>query len=434
MKANVENSPNSPIEKTLTIEFPVKNLPALMKERLQKIGNRTRIDGFRPGKVPFSFLQQRYGKEIRDEIIHDQIDQNTYKAIQENKLSIVGAPKITSIENLEDDNVKFVVTFEVFPEITLAKTATLKIKLVKPVVEESDIDATMDSLKDNNTTWSEVDRAAIDGDQITIDFEGFKDDKPFEGGQATDFKLVLGKGQMIPGFEDALLGQSKGDNKTFSLTFPETYHAKDLAGENVEFRCIVKNIEAPKPFEINEEYIQSIGIKEGTVEALREDIKKRLENEAEQLSYRNNRQSLFDLLLEKHDFPIPQHMIDEEIKSIIKQIQDRQKMSQSPVSSDEDLKEQGAKEDAVKRVKLGLILRELIVHHDIKLDEDLLNQTIEEQIVHYPNREEARKYFTENKNVRADLENSVLEKQIINVLMESVKATFEQIPLSSLRN
>src|SRR4051812_39491349 len=269
------------LERKITLTLPVNVIQSEVDSRLKRLARTVKMDGFRPGKVPMTVVAQRYGYPVQYEVMNDKVGEAFAQAANEAKLRVAGQPKITEKQEAPEGQLAFDAVFEVFPEVKVGDLATAEVERVTAEVSESAIDKTLDILRKQRRSFAQraQDAAAQDGDRVTVDFEGKIDGEPFEGGKADDYQFLVGEGQMLKEFEEAVRGMKSGESKTFPLAFPAEYHGKDVAGKQADFMVTVKKIEAAHLPEINEALVKSLGIADGTVEALRADIRKNLERE-----------------------------------------------------------------------------------------------------------------------------------------------------------
>ncbi len=433
MKVSVSTSKSNPLERNLNISFTPENLESLIKQQLQRIGRNKKINGFRPGKVPVAVLQQQYGSQVTMDILDEQMNEAYRKALQQEQIIPAEVARFDDVDISDLENITFTAVFEVFPEIKLTKLSKLKIQRAQSVLNDDMINDSVEQLRQNAATWEIVERSSQNGDQLTLDFTGYMNDEAFDGGSATQQKIELGSKSMIPGFEDALLGVSSGEEREFTVQFPTDYQAEHLAGKEAQFKCLVHSVAEKKLPEITDDaFIQRFKLPENTLEALKADLQQHLEKQLEQALYQKNRTTTIDALLEAHKFSVPKALVEKETQSMIKQIQDRQKMYGVQPSNAVDLLTDDMQQSALKRIQSGLILQAVLRDHTIELDESKVQSAIEEQIANAPDKQKARQYFASNQNVRTDLENAVLEKQIIEFVLENAKINEEVVDCKTL--
>jgi len=297
MAVNVETLDK--LERKITLTLPVNVIQSEVDSRLKRLARTVKMDGFRPGKVPMTVVAQRYGYSVHYEVMNDKVGEAFAQAANEAKLRVAGQPKITEKEQAPEGQLAFDAVFEVFPEVKIGDLESAEVEKLSTEVTDSAIDKTLDILRKQRRTFSQrpQDAAAQEGDRVTVDFEGKIDGETFQGGKAEDFQVLLGEGQMLKEFEDAVRGMKTGESKTFPLAFPADYHGKDVAGKQADFMVTVKKIEAAQLPEVDEALAKSLGIADGTVEALRADIRKNLEREVKFRLLARNKQAVMDALV-----------------------------------------------------------------------------------------------------------------------------------------
>src|SRR4051794_36278404 len=279
MTVNVETLEK--LERKITLTLPVGTIQSEVDSRLKKLARTVKMDGFRPGKVPMNVVAQRYGYSVHHEVMNDKVGEAFAQAANEAKLRVAGQPKITENEKAPEGQLTFDAVFEVFPEVKIGDLTTAEVEKISSEVSDAAIDKTVDILRKQRRTFAQrpQDAAAQEGDRVTVDFEGKIDGEPFQGGKADDFQFLVGEGQMLKEFEDAVRGMKNGESKTFPLAFPADYHGKDVAGKTADFMVTVKKIEAAHLPEVNDALAKSLGLQDATVEGLRTDIRKNLDRE-----------------------------------------------------------------------------------------------------------------------------------------------------------
>ena len=307
------------LERKITLSLPLASIQTEVEARLKRLARTVKMDGFRPGKVPMKVVSDRYGYSVQYEVLNDKVGEAFATAADEAKLRVAGQPRITEKEGAPEGEVTFDAVFEVFPEVKIADLADAEIEKLSTEVTDSAIDKTIDILRKQRRTFAQrtLDVPAEDGDRVTVDFEGKLEGETFEGGKAEDFQFLVGEGQMLKEFEDAVRGLKVGESKTFPLVFPEDYHGKDVAGKTADFMVTVKKIEAANLPEINDALAKSLGIADGTVDGLRADIKKNLEREVKFRLLARNKQAVMDALLTKAELDLPNASVQAEIARLL---------------------------------------------------------------------------------------------------------------------
>ena len=428
MQVSVESGEG--LEKRLLVDLPAERVSAEMDKKLKDLARHVRLDGFRPGKVPMRTIKQRFGEQVRQETYGALIQETLYEAASQEKLMPAGEPQVELREAAEEGGLGYTATFEVLPEIKVADLAGQSLSRPRAEVDESDIDAMLDKLRKQRTTWNEVERGAKDGDTVHMDFKGMVDGEAFEGGSAENVPLVLGSGSMIEGFESGLLGAKAGDERTLEVKFPEDYRAEHLAGKDATFEVKVLRVTEPQLPELNEEFIKAFGVDAGTVEALREDVAKNMRHELKQKLNSITKERVMDVLVAANPMDIPKAMITQEAERMKQQmVQDMQQRGQT---SSVDLPVSVFEEQARRRVHLGLLVAEIMSAQELKADEEQVRETIAEFAESYENPQEVVDYYLSDKNARASIENLVLENQVVEWVLGQVQLADENKVFSEI--
>ena len=314
MQVSVEAT--SALERRMTVGVPAARIESAVDKSLQQTARRAKVPGFRPGKVPMSVIRQRYEGAARQEALGDLIQETFYEAVVEQKLNPAGAPSIEPKVFEKGKDLEYVATFEVFPEIKLAGFEGIAVERPQAEVGDADVDTMLDVLRKQNTRFEAVERAAENGDQITIDFVGKIDGEAFAGGSAKGVPLVLGSGRMIPGFEDALVGVKAGEERVINPTFPEDYQNLDLAGKTAEFTVNVTAVAAPALPELNDAFFALFGVKEGGLEGFRAEVRKNMERELRQAIKTKVKNQVMEGLLETNPVEVPKALVADEVNRL----------------------------------------------------------------------------------------------------------------------
>ncbi|MCV2402188.1 trigger factor [Marinomonas sp. C2222] len=419
MQVSVETS--SSIERVLTISVPAARIEDAVSAEVAKTAKTIRIDGFRKGKVPVSVVKKRYGQGIRMDAIEKIMRDSYVEAVQQEKLQPAGAPSIEPKNFEEGSDLEFIVKLEVYPEIELADNAKIAVERVVSEVQDADVDTMLETLRKQNAEWTAVERESADGDQVTIDFVGFLGEEAFEGGSAQGHKLVLGSNTMIPGFESGILGAKAGEERTISVTFPEDYQAEHLKGQEATFKITVSEVAEQVLPELDDAFVEKFGLEEGTVDALRAEVRKNMDRELNQAIKAKLKTALFEGLASINDVEVPSTLIDQEVDGLRKQAGqqfggDQQfDVSQLPAELFQD--------EAKKRAKLGLLISEVIQKNEMKVDEDRVRSFLEEMAQAYQEPQQVIDYYLKNKEQLAQVQSAVLEEQVVDKLLESAQVT-----------
>jgi trigger factor len=420
------------LERRMTVQVPEEKITKAVEGRLKQLAKTTKIKGFRPGKVPMKVIQQRYGDQARYEVMGDVMQSTFYEAISQEKLNPAGAPQMEPKLDSEGDTFEYTATFEVMPEITPSGLDGVAIEKVTSEVTDADLDAMLENLRKQHTGWEEVERAAAEGDRLNIDFTGTIDGNEFPGNSGQQVPVTLGGKRMIPGFEEGLVGAKAGDEITLDLTFPEDYGNKDVAGKAAQFQVKVNKVEAPKLPELDEEFVKGFGIGDGSVESLKAEVRKNMEMELEQNLHNQVKQQVMDKLLERNEIDVPQALVERESQAMMQQMQ--QQMHIPEGKSGVDLDPSMFNESATRRVKLGLLIAEVIKANDIKADADKVRAQVEALASTYEEPEEVINWYYADKSRLAQVESLVLEDAVVDWALNQADVSETAKPFDELMN
>ncbi len=408
MQVSVESGEG--LEKRLLVDLPADRVNEAVDKKLTEVAKTVKMNGFRPGKAPLRVVKQQYGEAVRHDVYSALIQETYYEALSEKKVMPVGDPSIEFRDAVEEGGFSYTATFEVMPQIELADMKGKSITKVTAEVTDADVDDMINKLREQRTIFSDVERAAQDGDQVHIDFKGFIDGEAFDGGSAENVPLVLGSGSMIEGFEAALLGASAGDERSFDVNFPEDYRAENLAGKPATFEVKVSKVAEPKLPEIDEEFCKEFGVKEGTEDALRAEVSSNMKAELEQKLQGMLKDESMKILRESNELDIPKSMITQEAERMKQQAV--QEMAQRGQQVSVDLPASIFEEQAKTRVHLGLLVAEIIDGQELKATEDEVRDTITNMSGSYEDPQEVIDFYMNNDQQRSMLENLVLENKV----------------------
>lgn len=418
----------------LTVKVPVEKIQNKVDGRIRQVAKTAKIDGFRKGKVPMSHIRAQYGAGIQQEVINDVIRDTVFEAIKSEDVRAVGMPNIDDVK-LEDDFLVYQATVEIFPEIEVQGASEIEVERQSATVSDEDVDTMIENLQKQRQEFTDKDGAADEGDQVTFDFEGSIDGEKFDGGSAEDFKLVIGSGQMIPGFEDGIKGLKAGEEKTIDVTFPEDYQAEELAGKEAQFKINVKKVEESKLPELNEEFFEQFGVTEGGLEQLKKDVRKNMEREIKNAARGQVKQATFDALLEKNEFDVPQAMLDQEIERQRNLMMQRfaQQFGANPENFNKDmLPDELFEEQALRAARLGIIVARVIEEQKLEVDQDRVETFIREAAENYEDPQEVIDYYTNDQQQRANIESVVLEDQVVDYLLSQAKVSDKEVSYKDL--
>ncbi|BAX53785.1 Trigger factor [Photobacterium damselae subsp. piscicida] len=429
MQVTVETTEG--LERQLTITVPAANIEDAVTAKLKKIAKNRRFDGFRPGKAPLKMVAKMFGASVRQDILGEVMQRHFIEAIVKEQINPAGAPTFTPVEMAEGQDLVFKATFEVFPEIALQGLD--KVVVEKPVVEvtEADVDNMIETLRKQQATWTEVDAPAVADSRVTIDFEGTIDGEAFDGGKAEGFALAMGQGRMIPGFEDGIVGKKAGEEFNIEVTFPEEYHAENLKGKAAVFAIKLSKVEAQELPELTEEFVAKFGIENGSVDALKAEVRKNMERELKQAVKGRIKEQAINGLIEQNDIAVPAALIDQEINVLRQQAAQRfggnaQNMPELP----RELFEEQAK----RRVVVGLLLGEVIKSEELKADEERVKANIAEMASAYEDPTEVVAYYEGNEQLMNNMRNIALEEQAIDAIVAKAQVSDKEVGFNDLMN
>ena len=414
---NVTVESTGALERRMRVEVPIERIENEVNSRLKSVSKTARVKGFRPGKVPAKVVRQKYGKQIRQEVLGEIMQKSYTDAVVKEKLKPAGGPRIET-EGEDDKNFTYVATFEVLPEVELKDLD--KIKVDKPEVEigDEDIEDMFLRLRRQRATWDEVDRKAKDGDRVIVDFTGTLDGEEFQGGSGTEIPVVLGQGQMLEDFEKGLKGMKPGDEKSIKVKFPKDYPAEDLAGKKADFAIKMHKVTEEVLPELDDEFAATFNVTEGGLEQFRQDVRDNMEREARQKVDGDIREQVMNGLIEKNPIDIPQALVHEEMHSMQHEAMQRMGIE----DHDKAPPMEGFREAAEKRVRLGLLLRQVISEQGIKAGDDDLKARVEDMCAGYENADEMVKMYMGNPQVMQQIEPLVVEQKAIDWLVDHGKA------------
>ena len=422
------------LERKITLTLPVGTIQSEVDSRLKKLARTVKMDGFRPGKVPMNVVTQRYGYSVHYEVMNDKVGEAFSVAANEAKLRVAGQPRISEKEGAPEGDLVFDAVFEVYPDVKIADLATAAIDKVSADVSDAAIDKTIDILRKQRRTFAQraADAPAQDGDRATIDFEGKIDGETFAGGKAEDYQFLIGDGQMLKEFEDAVRGMKSGDSKTFPLSFPADYHGKEVAGKQADFLVTVKKIEAAHLPEVNEALAKSLGIAEATVDGLRSDIKKNLEREVKFRLLARNKNAVMDALVANAELDLPNASVQAELDRMIE-------------NARADLKQRGIKDadkapipddifrpQAEKRVRLGLVVAELVRSNSLQAKPEQLKAHIEELAASYEKPQDVVRWYLSDNRRMAEVEAVVIENNVTDFVLAKATVTEKVVSFDEL--
>lgn len=415
----------------LSVTVPEEKIEEQQNKRYKKLAKTVKMDGFRKGKVPLNVIAERYGAQVRQEILGDVIQSSLIEALTQEKLNPAGMPNITETIFEEGKPLSYVAEFEVYPEISIKPFSKLKIEKLTAEVADEDLDKTLQTILGQYKEWSTVERAAKDGDQVDVNFVGSLDGVEFDGGKADNFKLELGTKKMIPGFEEGVVGMKAGEEKNIKVTFPENYGQADLAGKEADFKITANHVEESSLPAVDDALAEKLGIKEGGVDKLKAEIRKNMQRELDNALKNEVKKNAMDALVEKNDIEIPRALIDSEIDRMQKEAE---KMYGKHASMDGimDKSNDVFEKEAKRRVSLGLLVSDIIKKNEMKVDAAKVRTTIEDIADAYEKPEEVVAMYYNDKQRLAGMEALVLEDMVIDKILADAKVSEKKSTFSEI--
>jgi trigger factor len=415
------------LQRRLTVELPAARIDEEVHKRLRKMSGRVRLRGFRPGKVPVKVVKGRFGKSVRDEVTNEVIRDSYIEALKQEQLKPAGGPVIDVSPVAEGEDLKYLATFEVFPELELASLESFEIRRPVAEITGQDIDNMLERLRKQRVTWSPVDRAAVEGDRVTMDFTGSMNGEEFEGGSGTDAAVVLGSRELVPGFEAGLEGMAPGERKIIKVTFPGDYHSGTLAGREADFTVSMKEVAEPQLPEVDEQFTQAFGVKEGGVETLRDELKRNMEGQLRRGIRAQMKQQVMQQLLTAHELVLPKALVDNELRNLAEQAGMLKKDESEPAEIGEEVRARFG-DQARDRVKLGLIVQELVKTAGIEVDQRRVDAHIDMLASTYEQPDQLRGFYRTNSQAMETVRGTVMEEQVVDWVLE--RARVSEVPNS----
>lgn len=423
------------LERKVTISVPTEKVEEEVSSRLKNLARKVKVDGFRPGKAPMNIVEKRFSGSVREEVARDMVQSTLYEALKKEELIPAGYPSVEPEQLEPGKDFKYSAIFEVYPQITINELNQDKVEIVSAEVKDSDVEEMLEKLREQNKDFHEVSRKAKDGDKLLLDFEGFIDGNAFEGGKAEDFEIVIGSHSMIPGFEEGLIGAEIDKPFDLKVSFPKEYGAQDLAGKDATFKVTVHKIMEGKLPKLDEAFAKKFNIKEGGIEGLKKDIRQNMTRELERRVSSLNREKIFDKLLEKNAFDLPQSLVNQEIEHLKHEMyhrlfgpehNDNEKIPDFPRSLFE--------EQAQRRVHLGLLFSEYVKKHEIVADKARVDAMIEKFATAYESPDELREWYKGNKERLAEVEGLVMEEIVSEKILEDAKISKKTMKYDEIMN
>lgn len=421
----------SALERRIEMSVPMADIEKEVETRLKRLARTVKMPGFRPGKVPLKIVAQSYGQQARSEAIGAAVEKSFGEQVREQKLRVAGSPRIEPSEAANEDMLAFSAVFEVYPEVELGDLSGQKIERPLLAVGDAEVDKTLDVLRKQRTTFEAADRPVQDGDRVVIDFVGRKGGEEFEGGKADDFPFVVGAGSMLKDFEAAVQGLKAGDSKSFDMTFPDDYHAANLAGQAVQFDITVKGVEAPKLPEVDADFARALGVADGDVGKLREEVKSNLEREVKRRIQAKVKEQVMNALIAVHPIDVPAALVEAESRQLADNAKRDMEMRGMNVK-DIPVDPSWFTSQAERRVKLGLIMAELVKAKELFAKPEQIRTLVEEMAQSYEDPSELVRWYYAQPERLAQAEAVVVEDNVVEWVVSQVQTTDSETSFDEL--
>ena len=424
-------SPVNTLERKINMSVVAADVEKNVAVRLARMARTVKMPGFRPGKVPMKIVEQQYSAQARSEAFTEAVQQAFGAAVREQNLRVAGFPKIEPAESTEPGKVFFSATFEVYPEIVAADLSGKTLERSVLTVGEAEVEKTLEVLRKQRVSYVAADKAAAKDDRIVMDFRGTREGEAFDGGTAEDFPVVLGAGALLPEFESNVEGLKAGDSKTFSLTFPEDYQAKDLAGTTVQFEVKVKSVEAPVLPELSADFAKSLGVPSGDVEQLKADVKSNLEREVKKRLQARVKNEVMNLLLETHEFDVPSALVEQESQRMAEEAR-ANLASRGMNVKDIPVEPAWFADQAVRRVRLGLVVAEIVKKNELYAKPEQIRAVVEEQAQSYEDPADVVRWYYSDTQRLAQVEALVVEDNVVDWVLGVAKVSDKAVEFDEL--
>jgi trigger factor len=426
MQVSVESI--SKLERRMQVQVPAERVSKEIAARLKNLSRTARLNGFRPGKAPLTVIRRQFGVQVHREVIGELLQSSFAEAVTEKQLSPAGSPRIEPQSMDEGQDLKYVATFEVFPEVTLQPMDSLELERITADVTDSDIDAMIERLRKQQMKYQAVDRAAAIGDKVTIDFVGKIDGVEFAGGKGENVAIVLGEGRMLPELEQGLVGAAAGEHRDISVNFPADYRATELAGKLAMFSTEIKTVEEPVLPELDEEFCKTFGVTEGGIPKLREDVAANMRRELEQNLRNRNKTAVMERLYQANPIDVPNALLESTIRDM--QIDTMRRTGAKDVSQAPP--REPLVEPARRRVALGLLLNDVIRREKLVLDPKRANERLDEMVGAYGDAVALKRAYQQNADAMRQVESLALEDQVVDWILAHAKvhetvSTFKEL-------
>ncbi|TVP81720.1 trigger factor [Thioalkalivibrio sp.] len=418
------------LDRRMTVQFPPDRVDSEVEKRLKALTRRVRIDGFRPGKVPLKIVQQRYGAGVYQEVLGEVLQESYREAIQQEGLVPAGGPNIEPKMMEPGKPIEYIASFQVFPEVSVADLSDVEIERPVAEIDAADVERVIESLRKQQRDWAEVQRAAGEGDRVTLDFVGTLNGEPFDGGKAEGFAVEIGAGRLLPDFESQLVGVEPGEEKTIDVTFPEDYPAEHLKGQAVQFALKIHKVEEPRLPEVDADFARAFGVADGDVDKLREEVRANMGRELAQNIKGRVKKQVMDALVAKHDFDLPKSLVQGEIDRLRTETENRF----GGAEQSQPLPDALFEEEAKRRVRLGLVVRAVLDAEKIEVDPGRLERELDALAQTYEDPDEVKRHYRSNPQAMAGMESLVLEDQVVDWVLEKARVTEKPSSFDALMN
>ena len=431
MQVTVEDT--STLERRMRVRIPEERVKGEVVRRLNSLANKVRVPGFRPGKAPLKVLEKRYGEQVRSEVVGEMVQSSFYEAVSQQQLRPAGTPTINPLQAEPGNGIDYTAIFDVYPELTSPPIESLKISRPLAEVSDADLDKMLEVLRRQRRTWQVVERAATPADRVVIDFQGSVDGQPLEKAKGEEVPVELDGSRMIEGFEEGLIGLQAGEEKTLELTFPDAHPDENLAGKAVSFAVKVHRVEEPQLPPLDDSLAPSFGVKEGGLEALRDEVRSNMTRELEEAIRAITKRRVMEALLQDQEITLPDSLVQEEIQRAIRQR--KVELSHSGIDPESaGLEPAMFEEQARTRVALGLLLAEIIRSNEIKPDPERVRARIETIASTYQDPNEVINWYYGDRSRLSEIETTVLEDQVVEWILERAEVSDEASSFDEVLN
>ncbi len=422
------------LERKITLTLPTSVIQNEVNTRLKRLARQVKVDGFRPGKVPMNIVAQRYGYSVHYEVMNDKVGEAFSVAANEAKLRVAGQPRISEKDQPSETEMAFDAIFEVYPEVVIKDLGQAEVETLQTHVTDEAIDKTVEILRKQKRTFAQraLDAAVAKDDRVTVDFIGKIDGEPFDGGRAEDFQFVVGEGQMLKEFEEAVVGMKIGESKTFPLSFPEDYQGREVAGKTADFMVTLKKLEATHLPEVTNELAKSLGVADATVDALRADIRKNLDREVKYRLLGRNKQAALDALVSHAELDLPNSIVQSELDRMAQGAREELKQRGIKDADKAPIPDEVFRPQAERRVRMGLVVSEVVRMHNLQATPDQIKAHVEELAASYEKPAEViRWYYSDNRRM-AEVEAIVIENNVTSYVLSLVKPKAKEVSFDEL--